>query len=273
MRNSDHIHHYQRHLSISYPVSRVQKLYSIFLGPLIVVAILFVAARFLAHGESTVSTLSFNTLLSATGYTLVRLLVAYLLALIVSIPLALLATSSALVERLFLPLFDVLESIPILAFFPILILVFIKFDFLNGAAIFIIFLSMLWNIVFTVVGGLKVIPKDIIAAAHVFKIRGWYYVTKVLLPAIFPQVVTGSILAVGQGWNIIIVAEALHIYIPGGTAAQDLFGIGSILVGAASQGQNDLFISAIIVMVLAIALLNFFVWQKLLHYAQRFKFE
>src|SRR5207237_1392075 len=126
---------------------------------------------------------------------------------------------------------------------------------------------------FSIVGGLKIIPHDIIDAAKVFKITGFGYFRKVVLPAIVPQLVTGSILAFAQGWNIIIVAEALHVYMPHGTEANDLFGIGSLLVQSSAKGDTSIFIWSLIVMVLAIAFLNYFIWQKLLHYAQRFRFE
>jgi NitT/TauT family transport system permease protein len=94
-----------------------------------------------------------------------------------------------------------------------------------------------------------------------------------VIPAVVPYLVTGSLLAWAQGWNIIIVAEVLHTYIPGGTAANDPFGIGSVLVSASANGENGLFIVALLAMVFVIAVINFLVWQKLLHYAERFKFE
>lgn len=269
-----HIGHYHRHLSLSYPVSLSQRLYSIFLGPLLVLVLLVASVAVLsATPVAPISALSFGSLLLATLATLMRLAVAYVFALLCAVPLALLASITPFTEKVFLPIFDVLESIPILAFFPVLIMVFIRFNSLNGAAILILFLAMLWNIVFTVVGGLRIIPKDIKAAASVFGVRGFELFRKVTLPAIFPQIVTGSILAVAQGWNIIIVAEVLHTYIPGGTASQDLFGIGNVLVQAAASADTSLFLASITLMVFVIALLNFFVWQKLLTYAERFRFE
>ena len=93
------------------------------------------------------------------------------------------------------------------------------------------------------------------------------------MPAIFPQFVTGSILSFAAGWNICIVAEVLHTYIPNGNSSQDLYGIGSVLVNASAQGNNLTFLAAVIIMVIIIALLNFFIWQKLLHYSQQFRFE
>ena len=258
---------------ISYPISMGQRLYAIVLGPFAVVALMYAALAIFPVLASHGATVSLSTILLASFATCARLFVAYTLAVVVAIPLAIFVTHNAIVESILLPVFDILESIPILALFPVIILLFIQFNFLNGAAIFILFLAMLWNLVFTLVGGLKIIPRDIIYAARIFGITGFSYVRQVIVPALVPQLVTGSILAVAQGWNLIIVAEVLHTYIPGGTSAQDLFGIGSILVAAAANAQNGVFLTSVIVMVVLIALLNFFVWQKLLHFAQRFRFE
>ena len=135
-------------------------------------------------------TISVNTLLAALGATFTRLVIAYVLAVAVSVPLAIIATASPLMQAIFLPTFDILQSVPTLAFFPVLILVFVKLQFFTGAAIAILFLSMVWNIVFTLIGGINIIPRDIIAAAHLFGLRRWTYFWKVLLPAMVPQLVT-----------------------------------------------------------------------------------
>ncbi len=269
-RRGQHVHH----IATRYPVSFNERIYTIFLGPLIIVALMYAAYSFyplLAPPSGQV--LSLSTIILAAFYTFMRLVIAYVLAVLVAIPLAILVTYNSTIEAFLLPIFDVLQSIPILALFPVIIFIFIQYNYLNGAAIFILFLSMLWNIVFSLVGGLKIIPQDIIYAARVFGLRGFSYVRRLILPGLVPQLVTGSILAFAQGWNLIIVAEVLHTYIPHGTSAQDLFGIGSILVSAAANAQNEVFLACVLVMVVIIALINFFVWQKLLHFAQRFRFE
>ena len=260
-------------MMLRYPISMGERLYAIFWGPLLVVAFIAIVTGFFAHLPPEHELISFDTLVLATLATCARLAVAYVIAVAIAIPLCLFVTSSAAAEAIFLPVFDVLESVPILALFPVFILVFIQFGALNAAAIAILTLAMLWNLVFTVVGGIKVIPRDIIDAAHVFGLSKFSFLRRVLLPAVIPQFVTGSILAIAQGWNIIIVAEVLHTYIPGGTSAQDLFGIGAILVQASATGQTQLFLWAVFMMVVVIAVFNFFVWQKLLHFAQRFRFD
>ncbi|HEX9503718.1 MAG TPA: ABC transporter permease subunit [Patescibacteria group bacterium] len=271
---SPHIRHYHRHLSISYAMSLRQRLYSFVLVPLMILVVAFLAI-FISTGfhYNIVPAIGVSLVVQAIFATFIRLLIAYILALLISIPLALLITRNDTIERLLLPVFDIIQSIPVLAFFPIIILVFIHSNFLSGAAIFILFLSMIWNIVFSLVGGLRTIPGDIKAGAQVFHITGWSYFTKVLIPGVMPYIITGSLLAWAQGWNIVIVAEVLHTYIPGGTSNQDLFGIGSTLVNASAQGDQQLFMLAIICMVIWIGLLNFFVWQKLLTYAEKFKFD
>lgn len=216
---------------------------------------------------------AFTTLLAALGASLVRLLVAYLLSLLIGIPLGLLAERNHRLESILLPFYDVMESIPVLAFFPIIILFFVHSGFLEGAAVFMLFFSMIWNIAFNTIGGMKVIPADVKAVGKVFGLSPIAQFFSITLPALFPPLITGSILALADGWNILIVAEALHAYAPSSTNAHDLFGIGSILVQAATTGNNPLLFSAMAVLVVAIALVNIFVWQPLLASAERYTFE
>lgn len=255
------------------PRSANERFYASIVVPLVIAALIVLFAQYHPPAVTAGAPVSFTTIVIATLYTLGRIAIAYVLSLVVALPLALLAVYSRTLESVLLPIYDVFESIPNLAIFPIILVFFFSLGFLDGAAITILFLNMVWNLVFALVGGLKIIPKDITYAAHVFGIERFQYLRKVVLPAVFPQIVTGSILAVAEGWNLIIVAEALHSYLPGGTPAQDLFGIGTVLVSTAAQGQNSSYLLAFVVMVAIIAVFNFLVWQRLLIYAQRFRFE
>lgn len=212
-------------------------------------------------------------LLAALGASILRLLLAYVLALVVGIALGLLVESNRHIEAALLPVYDVLESLPILAFFPIIILFFLHSGLLEGAAIFMIFFTVVWDIVFSVVGGLKVIPDDVKSVGKVFGLTPWERFTKITLPALFPPLVTGSILGLANGWNILIVAEALHVYAPSSTKAHDLFGIGSTLVLASGSGNTVGLLTAMGVLVFVIAVVNLFIWQPLLARAERYKFE
>jgi NitT/TauT family transport system permease protein len=201
------------------------------------------------------------------------MLLAYIVSLVIAVPLALLIASTAQLQQILLPVADILQSVPVLAFFPVVLVFFTAYHAFELAAVFVIFVSMVWNIVFPVIGGLQTIPDDISSAAIVFNVHGFQKFRYITLPAILPFVITGSLLAWAQGWTIVIVAEVLHTYIPHGTAAQDLLGLGSLLVDSNAQGQTSLFVATLAVMILLVAFMNLLVWQPLLHFAHRFRFD
>lgn len=269
------IRHYHHHYHFSYVTSLKRHFVSVTIVALVLSLILMSVFRFLSPTHPTINLAQLSTVdfISAAFATFYRLTVAYFLALILAVPLALLITLTPRMEKILLPIFDVLQSVPALAFFPLIVLVFIKVNFFDGAAIFIIFLSMIWNLVFSMVGGLKTIPSDIESCAQVFKATGLKKLLYITLPAVFPYITTGSLLAWAQGWNVIIVAEALHNYIPSSSTSVDLLGLGSLLVNASYLGNNTIFLVSLLIMIFLITLLNFFIWQKLLHFAERFKFD
>jgi NitT/TauT family transport system permease protein len=212
-------------------------------------------------------------LLLALVSSFARLFLSYALCLLIGIPLALFAEQNRHAESFLLPLYDVLESIPIIAFFPVIIIFFVRSNFLEGAAIFMLFFSMIWSVIFNTIGGLKVIPKEVKAVGVVFGLSRWERLTKITLPALFPPLVTGSILALAAGWNIVIVAEALQAYAPQSSHAHDLYGIGSVLVNASLSGNTSELIAAMALLIILITLVNLFIWQPLLAYAEQFKFD
>ena len=131
-----HIVHSHHRPFFVYPVSAWQKFYSLLLFPLLYVAAIFLVVKFLSHAGFSVSApISLPDIFLALFYTLVRIFIAYVLSLAVALPLALLATSGSIAEKIFLPIFDILESVPTLAFFPIFIIFFVRGGFLNAAAI------------------------------------------------------------------------------------------------------------------------------------------
>ncbi|HEX7259362.1 MAG TPA: ABC transporter permease subunit [Candidatus Saccharimonadia bacterium] len=257
-------HHHSR------PVHLHQRIYGLLFIPVILLVAAYVVAIPASVGGGDVSAVELG---AALCLSFVRLLAAFVLALLVAIPFSLLIHRSPLVERSVLPLLDTSYSVPVLAFFPVLILVFNQYHFLEGAAVSLIVITMVWALVINSVAGLRSIPSDIHDTAKVLGIKGLKKIRHVVLPAIIPSIVSGSLLAWAAGWNMLLVAEVLHNYTPGRSSEGDLFGIGSVIVHAAAAGQNSLFIGAMITMLAAILLMNFFIWQRLQDYAERYRFE
>lgn len=250
-----------------------------FLAVFLTALVLMTGAVFLRSGfsfslpqASTFASIDWVYLATASGYTLLRLLVSYLISLPIAILLAVLVTANQRAESVLLPAFDVLQSVPVLAFFPVAVLAFAQVGLLEGAAILVLVLTMLFNIMFSLIVALHTIPEDVELAAHNYGATGWRYLWYILIPATFPALVTGSILAWGQAWNISIVAE----YINYGSIHHYLPGLGSTLDQAASStgsGDTTLFIVALLALVVLVIVLNRVVWQPLINLSERFKFE
>jgi NitT/TauT family transport system permease protein len=266
--------HYSHRSRRVHKVSLLEKLSLWLLIPIILIA-LSIAAIELAGanigGDFGNVPIVYLCLAFLSSFT--RLFVAYIFSLVIGVILAILILRSHVWERVLIPVYDVLESVPVLVFFPVIILFFIHYNLLNTAAVFILILTMVWSIAFAAIGGLHVIPEDVLFVPKVFGLTKFQSLRKVILPALFPSIVTGSLLAWAAGWNILIVAEVLHTYVPASDKVGDVFGIGSVLVQASSSGNQFLFLWSIVVIVLAITLINIFVWQRLLKYAERFKFD
>ncbi|MGH7141170.1 MAG: ABC transporter permease subunit [Minisyncoccia bacterium] len=271
-----HTHHRRAShaLEFHYPKSGAEIFWGLVVVPFILLCGMLAVLIF-RHGATPLSFggVSLSSLGIAAALTLMRLVVSYAIAIAIALPLAVLATHSRTAQKILLPIFDVLQSVPILAFFPILVVFFLGLGFENGAAVLILVLTMIWSIVFAAIGGAGLIPRDIIYAAEVFGVRGFAYIRRILLPALVPQIIVGSILAFAAGWNIIIVAEVIRTYLPADSTTPNLMGLGSMMVEAAASGDTGRFLAALATTVLIIALVNIFIWQKLLHYAQRFKFD
>jgi NitT/TauT family transport system permease protein len=268
--------HYFRH-SFHYfnQVGRLNRLLTLLLSAAVItlIAIFFRGYfGFIFPSSTNLGSISIPDLLLAALFSFSRLLVSYFISLILALAIAIIVTSHHRIENFLLPILDVLQSVPVLAFFPIAVVAFAKTGFLEGAAVFILLTAMLWSILFSVLGAIHSIPRDIELAAEVFGARRFKYLRHILLPATFPSIITGSILAWGAGWNIVIVAEFINF----GGIHEILPGLGSTLDQAASgagPASTVLFIAALLTLVALVVVLNRLIWQPLLNYSERFKFD
>jgi NitT/TauT family transport system permease protein len=127
-------------------------------------------------------------------------------------------------------------------------------------------MAMMWYVLFNLIGGMKSIPSELDEAAKSFRVKGWMYFTKILLPASIPSLVTGSVTAFGGGWNALIVAE----YLSAGTLNYSVLGIGSLLNAEVKQGNIVLITLSVVAMSAAVLLLNAYVWKKLYAYSKKY---
>ena len=127
-----------------------------------------------------------------------------------------------------------------------------------------------WYILFNVIAGVSGIPKEIRLAATNFKVRGWLWWKRLMLPAIFPFYATGAMAAAGGCWNASIVAE----YVKWGNDTIVSTGLGSYIEQHTRDGDFPRIALGIGVMCIYVMLFNRLLWQKLYQLAEtRFSME
>jgi len=204
-------------------------------------------------------------------YSFLRMSAAYLLSLAFALSYGYYAAAHRTGERVMIPILDVLQSVPILGFFPVVVLVLYSLQPAglgpNLASVVLIFTSMSWNMVFGVYESLKTVPSDLREAADTFGLRGWLRFRRLLFPATVNRLVYNSVLSWTGGWFFLVEAE---IFTTNGAA---LPGIGSFLSFAASDHNATQFIAGLILLVAVIAILDFALWRPLGHRAERFRYD
>ena len=90
-----------------------------------------------------------------------------------------------------------------------------------------------WYILFNVIAGAMAIPNDLREAAVVYRMTGWERWKRLILPAVFPYLVTGWVTAAGGAWNASIVAEAVQ----SGKETLTADGLGATISLATNQGE------------------------------------
>jgi NitT/TauT family transport system permease protein len=127
-----------------------------------------------------------------------------------------------------------------------------------------------WYVLFNVIAGAMAIPSDLREVADVFRFRQLDRWRTVILPGIFPYLITGMVTASGGAWNASIVAEYFHFK---GQTLQTL-GLGAQISSATDSGNFDLLLLSTIVMAALVVTVNRSLWRPLYHLAQtRFKLE
>ena len=135
-----------------------------------------------------------------------RVALGYSLAATAGIALGVLIGSSKWALRALDPLFQVLRTIPPLAWLPLSLAA-----FRDGqpSAIFVIFITAIWPIVINTAVGIRNIPQDYRNVARVLRLNGAEFFTTIMLPAAAPYIFTGLRIGIGLSWLAIVAAEML----------------------------------------------------------------
>jgi len=202
----------------------------------------------------------------AAGATLVRTGVALAIAVVWTVPVGVAIGLSQRWSPRLQPVVQILASIPALAVFPALLLIFLKLPGgLNIAAVALMLLGTQWYVLFNVIAGAMAIPEDLREAADVYHLRGWRRWRFLILPGIFPFLVTGMITATGGAWNASIVSE----YVTFGGHTYSTVGLGATIASSAGGGAYAVLLAATITMAAVVVTVNRLLWRRLYRIAER----
>ena len=104
---------------------------------------------------------------------------------------------------------------------------------LSLAAILLMLLGTQWYILFNVIAGAMAIPSDLREATTIYHVTSWRRWRTLILPAIFPYLITGLITASGGAWNASVVSE----YVQFDNKIYSTVGLGASIAQAAAA-QN-----------------------------------
>jgi len=127
-------------------------------------------------------------------------------AALVGIPLGFILGRSKFLADMINPIISLLRPVSPLAWLPIGLLVFQRAD---PAATYTIFICSIWPMIMNTAQGVQRVPQDYLNVARVLALSEWKIVTKILLPAVLPYILTGIRLSIGTAWLVIVAAEML----------------------------------------------------------------
>lgn len=202
-----------------------------------------------------------------------RMASAYALSLAFSLAYGYYAARNRRAEQVMMPLLDVLQSVPILSFLPVVLLSLAVLlpaaVAVELAAIVLIFTSQVWNMTFSVYQSVKTVPGELREAAAVFRFGPWFRLKHLDLPFAANGLIWNSIMSWAGGWFFLMAAEMFTV----GERDFRLPGLGSYLSTAAQAGDLRAIGLGVATLIAVIVALDRLLWCPLLVWAQRFKLE
>lgn len=180
-----------------------------------------------------------------------RVVISYTLAAIVGIGLGILIGVNKTINKALDPLFQLLRTVPPLAWVPISLAALRQNE---PAALFVIFITAIWPILINTAVGVKEIPVDYNNVAKVLQLNKKEYFFNILIPAALPYIFTGLRIAIGLAWLAIIAAEIVM---------SGIVGIGFFIWNAYQNNNvSEVILALVYIGLVGLALDKFMIWLQ-----------
>ncbi len=184
------------------------------------------------------------------------------------------AAKSKRVERILIPLLDILQSVPVLGFLSVTVTGFIALFpgsllGLECASIFAIFTGQVWNMTFSFYHSLITLPKELDEAATVFRFSKWRRFVTIEIPVAMIGLVWNGMMSFGGGWFFVAASEAISVL----NKQYTLPGIGAYVAKAVEAKDIHALSWAIVTMVAIIIVVDQLFWKPLVAWSEKFRMD
>jgi NitT/TauT family transport system permease protein len=203
--------------------------------------------------------------------TLMRVFILMVICSLIWVPIGVWIGMRPNVAMIAQPIAQILAAFPANLFYPFIVIFIVTYHLSPNIWLTpLMILGAQWYILFNVIAGASLIPKDLLQVTDNLGVRGWLRWTRLLLPCIFPYYVTGAITASGGAWNASIVSEVASW----GSEHLEATGLGAYISVYTTAGEFGHIALGIGVMCLLVLLTNRLLWRPLYVYAEsRFLLE
>ncbi|HZY44570.1 MAG TPA: ABC transporter permease subunit [Anaerolineae bacterium] len=203
--------------------------------------------------------------------TFLRVAFSLVIAVAWTIPVGVLIGSNQRLSAYLQPIVQIVASIPATALFPVIVLALINLTGgLDVSAVILMLLGTQWYVLFNVIAGTSAIPQDLSYTTSLLQVKGWARWRTLILPALFPYLITGMITASGGAWNASIIAE--HIEFSGRSISTT--GVGALIAEATATGNYPLLLASTLALILTVVTINRTLWRRLYKVAEeKYKME
>jgi len=203
-----------------------------------------------------------------------RMLAGMVLSLLFTFTYATWAAKSPRAGRILIPLLDVLQSVPILAFISVTFVFFMSLTpgrvlGAEFAAIFGIFTSQAWNMAFSFYQSLRTVPVELEEAARSFRLSAWARFWRLEVPFAMPPLIWNMMMSMSGGWFFVVASEAITV----GDKTVTLPGMGAYIALAIEAKSLAAVGWAIGTMLVVIIIYDQLLFRPLVAWADRFRFE
>ncbi len=202
----------------------------------------------------------YREIVRGAAATFARVVAALLIGTLWTVPVGVAIGFNPKLARIAQPLAQIAASVPATALFPIVLLVLIRIGGgLGLGSVVLLLLGTQWYILFNVIAGAMAIPTDLKEASSLFKFSSGLRWRTLILPGIFPYLITGLVTASGGAWNASIIAEYFRLK----DQTYTTVGLGATIARATDSGNFDLLLGSTIVMAMIVVTVNRLLWRRM----------